>query len=161
MDDVGHLFEELSGFVQQLQNISGMQRLWWKKKKTVLKKTKLFSFKKSHILDLPLLECTEESVHIRNRERKWQPGPGVRLRHGDKVVAVFFFYPGIIRRVHQLGDQVCRTEKRQRYIFHNTVTSGLLSAWLEYDSWTLLRATQRKQLTSTRFHTKLENRSII
>lgn len=83
--------------------------------------------KKSHILHLPLLECTEESVHIRNRERKWQPGPGVRLWYGHKVVAVFVFQPGIGRTVHQLGDQVFRTEQRQKCVFHNTVTSGLLS----------------------------------
>lgn len=38
MDDVGHLFEELPGFVQQLQNVSSVERLGWEEKKTVLKR---------------------------------------------------------------------------------------------------------------------------
>lgn len=64
---------------------------------------------KSRILDLPLLECAEECVHVRNRERKRKPGARVCLWHGNKVVAVFVFQPGIGRRVHQPGDQVWMT----------------------------------------------------
>ena len=66
---------------------------------------------------LLLFECTEQSVGVRDGERKRESGPGVRLRDGDLVVAPLSVQPGVDQRVQQLGDQVWRSQGAELWTY--------------------------------------------